>query len=148
MNRLFAVILGLALLVSPKWKQQEVSDYQNPNLLTAARMPLERPQRASRGLTMRGRVILWASMNYPSRKDSEAFVEIIWRESRFRANAVNRKSGAYGLAQALPADKYESVASDWRTNPWTQLKWATKYIRERYGTPTEALRHHNQKGWY
>lgn len=148
MNRVLAVILGLILVVSPRWKPAEASDNRTAGAKASAEMPLERPQRASRGISMRTRVILWASTVYPSRKDAEAFVEIIWRESRFRVNAKNKSSGAYGLGQALPAEKMESAGKDWQTNPYTQLKWVTTYIRERYGTPTLALHHHNREGWY
>lgn len=148
MTRLFAVVLGLMLLVGPRWKPDDISDYQNAEPLVNAQMPSERPQRASRGLSPRARVIVWASSEYASRRDVEAFVEIIYRESRFNHLAVNESSGAYGLAQALPPTKYEIVGTDWRTNPYTQLKWAAKYIRERYGTPRLALMHHNREGWY
>lgn len=146
-EKVIAVTLGLALVVSPRWKQDdEVSD--NQNLSVSTHMPSERPHRASRALSPRSRVILWASNHYESREDVEAFVEIIYRESRFNHLAVNESSGAYGLAQALPATKYEIVGKDWRTNPYTQLKWAAKYILERYGTPVLALHHHNREGWY
>lgn len=145
-EKVVAVALGVALVVSPRWKDDDISD--NQKLSVSTHIPAERSQRASRTLSPRAKVILWASHHYESRKDVEAFVEIIYRESRFNHLAVNESSGAYGLAQALPPTKYEIVGSDWRTNPYTQLKWAAKYIRERYGTPTLALHHHNREGWY
>lgn len=147
-EKAIAVTLGLALIVSPRWKQDETQETATPDLSVSTHMPSERPHRASRALSPRARVILWASNHYESRKDVEAFVEIIYRESRFNHLALNESSGAYGLAQALPPTKYEIVGSDWRTNPYTQLKWAAKYILERYGTPVLALHHHNREGWY
>src|SRR3990172_616652 len=56
--------------------------------------------------------------------------ELIQRESGWRVNAWNRKgSGAYGLPQALPGHKMSSEGADWRTNPVTQIRWMSKYMR-------------------
>jgi hypothetical protein len=38
--------------------------------------------------------------------------------------------------------------SDWKTNPITQIKWGMNYIKERYETPCNALRFHDNKNWY
>ena len=73
----------------------------------------------------------------------------LWtRESHWRHQARNRSSGAYGIAQALPGRKMSKVASDWRTNPVTQIKWGAAYIEGRYGTPCNALEHSYSRGWY
>ncbi|MFT4245436.1 MAG: hypothetical protein QM571_02785 [Micrococcaceae bacterium] len=48
-------------------------------------------------------------------------------------------SGAYGIAQALPAEKYATEGDDWKTNSVTQVKWGIGYIQERYKTPCDAL---------
>jgi hypothetical protein len=40
---------------------------------------------------------------------------------------------SYGLGQANPGTKMASFGRDWRTNPWTQLKWMESYARSRYG---------------
>ncbi len=45
-----------------------------------------------------------------------------------------RSSGAYGLGQALPGSKMAPFGADWKTNPVTQLKWATSYAKGRYGS--------------
>lgn len=53
----------------------------------------------------------------------------------------------YGLVQATPGSKMSSAGSDWKTNPITQLKWATSYAVGRYGSWKAAylywLEHHN-----
>lgn len=73
----------------------------------------------------------------------------LWnRESNWRVNAHNKSSGAYGIPQALPGDKMGSIASDWRTNPTTQITWGIGYIAARYKTPCGALAHSNDIGWY
>jgi hypothetical protein len=46
-------------------------------------------------------------------------------------------SGAYGIPQALPGDKMASHGADWRTNGRTQLRWASRYIDDRYGAPSK-----------
>jgi len=73
----------------------------------------------------------------------------LWnRESHWNFQAHNYRSGAHGIAQAMPADKMEVIAMDWRTNPITQIKWGLRYISVRYGTPCAALAKHNRYGHY
>ena len=73
----------------------------------------------------------------------------LWtRESNWRVNAYNAGSGAYGIPQALPGLKMASVASDWQTNPATQIRWGVNYITRRYLTACSALAHSDQFGWY
>lgn len=57
-------------------------------------------------------------------------------------------SGAYGLPQALPGSKMASAGPDWRTNPWTQIRWMRGYVNGRYGGSCAALSFHNRHGWY
>jgi hypothetical protein len=70
------------------------------------------------------------------------------RESSWNVSAQNPSSGAYGIPQALPGDKMASVASDWRTNPATQIKWGLGYIKDRYGSPSAAWTFWQANGWY
>ena len=73
----------------------------------------------------------------------------LWnRESGWRVTAHNRSSGAHGIPQALPGSKMASAGSDWYKNPQTQIKWGLGYIKNRYGTPCNALSHSNRTGWY
>jgi len=73
----------------------------------------------------------------------------LWNaESHWNFKAHNRRSGAHGIPQALPADKMEVIAMDWRTNPITQIKWGLRYISVRYGTPCVALSKHRRIGSY
>lgn len=73
----------------------------------------------------------------------------LWnKESHWNFKAHNYRSGAHGIAQALPADKMEVIAMDWRTNPITQIKWGLRYISVRYGTPCAALAKHLRSGHY
>ena len=73
----------------------------------------------------------------------------LWnKESGWNPNAHNSSSGAHGIPQALPASKMSSEGSDYYTNGKTQIRWGLKYIKNRYGTPSNAWAHSQQKGWY
>lgn len=69
-------------------------------------------------------------------------------EAGWNPKATNPSSGAYGLAQALPAGKYASAGSDWKTNGETQLRWMMGYIKDRYGDPAKAWSFHQRNNWY
>lgn len=74
--------------------------------------------------------------------------KIFTQESRWKWNATNPTSGAYGIPQSLPANKMASEGDDWKTNPVTQIKWGLKYIKQRYGTPCQAWSFKRGAGWY
>jgi hypothetical protein len=76
-------------------------------------------------------------------------LNLLWnRESGWNYQAYNPSSGAYGIPQALPGSKMASIASDWRTNPATQIRWGLNYIADRYATPCGAWGHSEATGWY
>ena len=79
---------------------------------------------------------------------NKCLVKLWTRESNWRHKALNSSSGAYGIPQSLPANKMASAGKDWKTNPATQIKWGTKYIKSRYKTPCGALKHSHKNGWY
>ena len=72
---------------------------------------------------------------------------IISHESGWRPGAAS-STGAYGLCQALPGSKMASVASDYLTNPITQLQWCTGYATQRYGSWGGAYRAWIAQGWW
>jgi hypothetical protein len=68
-------------------------------------------------------------------------LHILWhRESRWDPKAANKRSTARGIPQLLNLDP--------NTEPKKQVDLGIKYVRHRYDTPCEALRHHFRKGWY
>ena len=68
-----------------------------------------------------------------------ACLDSLWtKESHWNYKAHNYRSGAHGIAQALPAEKMSVVGTDWRTNPVTQIRWGIRYITMRYDTPCKA----------
>lgn len=73
----------------------------------------------------------------------EAMVTICWRESRYSPTDQNRTSTAYGLYQFLDSTwQYYGVAKT--SDPLLQTVAAVRYIKDRYGTPTEALAFHKR----
>jgi hypothetical protein len=69
-------------------------------------------------------------------------------ESHWNFKAHNYHSGATGIAQALPGNKMDVIATDWRTNPVTQIRWGIRYIKIRYGAPCKALAVAHWRGYY
>lgn len=73
----------------------------------------------------------------------------LWnKESGWNPRAENEESGAYGIPQSLPADKMATVGDDYRTNGRTQIDWGLQYIKDRYGSPSNALQYHLENNWY
>jgi hypothetical protein len=82
-------------------------------------------------------------------RDQYSCLVALWdRESRWKVNAYNSSSGAYGIPQALPGTKMASAGEDWRTNPETQIRWGIGYIKNRYHSPCGAFAHSNKFNWY
>lgn len=81
-----------------------------------------------------------------SENDFQCLVKLWNRESGWNPAAKNKSSGAYGIPQSLPASK---MASEGDINdPQAQIRWGLKYIKNRYGSPSNAWAHSQQKGWY
>lgn len=83
-----------------------------------------------------------------SENDFQCLVKLVDHESSWNPNAVNKSSGASGLFQALPASKMASEGSDYMTNYKTQIKWGLKYIKNRYGSPSNAWSFWQSHRWY
>ena len=76
-------------------------------------------------------------------------LDTLWtKESEWLTSATNASSGAYGIAQSLPAEKMAAAGTDYRVNYRTQINWGLDYISSRYGTPCSALNFHYANNWY
>lgn len=73
---------------------------------------------------------------------------IITKESSWNEKAINSKSQAYGLCQALPGNKMAKSGDDWKTNPITQLKWCNEYANSRYGSWKKSYEFWIDNGWW
>lgn len=70
------------------------------------------------------------------------------KESRWSTTATNPSSGAYGVAQSLPATKMASAGADYRTNGKTQVNWMISYLSERYGSACGGKAFWDRNHWY
>lgn len=87
--------------------------------------------------------------NYGWGQDQFSCLYQLWtQESSWRADALNPDSDAYGIPQALPAEKMAAAGPDWRTNGDTQIDWGLSYIQDRYGSPCGAWAHEVANNWY
>jgi hypothetical protein len=76
-------------------------------------------------------------------------LEELWEhESGWNERAENPSSGAYGIPQALPAEKLASAGADWRTSSPTQIAWGLGYIKARYKDPCRAWSFWQANRWY
>lgn len=76
--------------------------------------------------------------------------ELWTRESNWRPNAKNKRSGATGIAQLLPAT-WVNIKVKPTKNGFKQIDAGLKYIDRRYGTTRgicKAYAHHLARGWY
>jgi hypothetical protein len=81
--------------------------------------------------------------------DEYSCLNRLWtKESHWNYKAHNYRSGAHGIAQALPAVKMEVISDDWRTNPVTQIRWGLRYVEARYDTPCEAWAKFKRSHYY
>lgn len=69
---------------------------------------------------------------------------MVQKESRWNPNAVNKSSGACGLAQALPCSK---LGPNW-SNPVVALNWMNGYVNGRYGSWENAYNFWQKNRWY
>jgi resuscitation-promoting factor RpfB len=77
----------------------------------------------------------------------------LWtRESGWSNTALNPKSGADGIAQALghgPTNQYPAGPANPPANdPRAQIEWGLGYIHGTYTTPCRAWAHETADGWY
>lgn len=80
-------------------------------------------------------------------------LDALWsQESSWSNTATNPSSGAFGIAQALPATKYpkagQPASAGGSASATVQIAWGLSYIRSRYGDPVTAEAHEVSNGWY
>lgn len=108
-------------------------------------------QRASRSAQRDPRSLarLMAAQKYGWSGRQWDCLQLLWtQESGWNYRAENPSSGAYGIAQALPATKMNSIGPDWRVNPVTQISWGLSFIDRNYGSPCSAWNHEQGYNWY
>lgn len=76
--------------------------------------------------------------------DTASASVLIQKESGCNPYAVNRSSGACGVAQELPCGKSGCQLGDGAC----QVAWMNRYIQSRYGSWLAALQFHYRNNWY
>lgn len=76
--------------------------------------------------------------------DGSSAMQLIQKESGCNPNAINRSSGACGVAQELPCGKSGCRLGDGAC----QVRWMHSYILGRYGSWANALAFHRSHSWY
>jgi hypothetical protein len=84
----------------------------------------------------------WGSGN-----EWNALARLIQKESSFKPTAQNPTSTAYGLFQFLNST-WAGVGGYKTDNPGLQTEFGLRYIKSRYGTPSQALAFHLKNNWY
>lgn len=96
--------------------------------------------------------MLAASYGWSTGQEWNDLVSLWDRESGWSNTADNPSSGAYGIAQALPASKYPKAGQPpsmgGSSNSTAQISWGLSYIKGRYGSPSAAWAHEQSAGWY
>jgi hypothetical protein len=90
-----------------------------------------------------------ALSEYAWGEDQYICLNRLWtKESHWNYKARNKRSGAHGIPQALPATRMDVVSTDWRTNPVTQIRWGLRYIEARYDNPCKAWAKFKRSRYY
>ena len=82
-----------------------------------------------------------------SLEEWEAFNKIVNKESSWDNTAQNPTSTAFGTFQFLNST-WQSVGCVKTVDQNKQIDCGIKYIKQRYGTPTKALKFHSLNNYY
>lgn len=124
-------------------------------IIIAPQVPLQpflRHPRASHSPTV-AQIKAYAKAKYAQDDiQFEALDLLLTMESHWNYKARGGRTSqgrAYGIAQALPADKMKVSGADYLTNPYTQIDWTLLYLKSRYkNNAMYALRHEMRYGWW
>ena len=81
-------------------------------------------------------------------KEYGCLVELWRKESNWRPKALNKSSGAFGIAQFMPTTWANYGFPYMPKDPAIQIVAGLRYIKVRYSTPCQALAWHLAHNWY
>lgn len=137
-------------------RAQESGSRQHEAFLSALRAQQERSAAqqvasVSSGGPMAGNDYQGYARNQLSRlgfndpREWDALYRLWQKESNWNPAAVNKSSGAFGIAQILPS---AHPTANRNMSAQEQIDWGLNYIRQRYGSPSAAWAHSQRKNWY
>lgn len=96
---------------------------------------------------------LAAAYGWNSGAEWAALNSLVMSESHWDNTIWNTQgSGAYGIAQSLPASKYPQAgrppSEGGTSDPTAQINWMLAYIKQRYGDPIKAWAFHRANNSY
>jgi uncharacterized protein YabE (DUF348 family) len=133
--------------------QVEVRNGQEVSRTEIAAIVTQQPQTQVEVVGSKSRVVAYTGGGSKSEwlaqskipQDSWGYADfMVSRESGWNPNAVNKSSGACGLAQALPCSKVPGNPY----NPIDSLNWMNGYVNGRYGGWQGAYNFWQKNHWY
>jgi hypothetical protein len=106
--------------------------------------PTAKPKQPTPKPTVTGNKETWLRESGIPESEWWAVDYIVSKESSWNPLAVNKSSGACGLAQALPCSK---LGTNW-SDPVHALKWQYSYVTSRYGGYQQAVAFWKINHWY
>lgn len=131
-------------LEKEKLEQQELLKQKEAQLQAKAESKSKVAVLAESTTAVTGDKFTWMTQAGIPQSDHQYVDYIVQKESSWNPNAVNRSSGACGLAQALPCSK---IGANWN-DPVVALKWQLNYVTKRYGGYQGAYSFWLANGWY
>ena len=86
-----------------------------------------------------------SQLGFNDPREWQALQQLWQKESGWNPNAVNKSSGAFGIAQILPS---AHPTANRNMSAQEQIEWGLNYIKNRYGAPSAAWAHSQRTNWY
>ncbi len=120
---------------------------ENADLKAKRQAKLEAARQATRNAQIRVVAVSGTCSEWLAQAGVSDVANATWlinKESGCNPNAVNRSSGACGIAQELPCGKSGCSLGDGAC----QIRWMQQYVNARYGSWAGAVAFHQAHGWY